>query len=91
MRALYLESLRTLLNTMICILIARAGIELNSDPLVWIAGLMWFSKIIAMMERRTTWRATKKKPTYRREFPKLNNAFTITDMDISNDLDNGRD
>ena len=88
MRALYLESLRTLLNTAICILIARAGIELNSDPLIWIAGLMWFSKI---MERRTTWRATKKKPTYRREFPKLNGAFTITDMDISNDLDNGRD
>ena len=36
MRALYLESIRTLLNTMICVLIARAGIELNSDPLVWI-------------------------------------------------------
>ena len=91
MRALYLESLRTLLNTMICILIARAGIELNSDPLVWIAGLMWFSKIIAMMERRTTWRATKKKPTYRREFPKLNKPFTITDMEIEDDLNNGRD
>ena len=91
MRALYLESIRTLLNTMICILIARAGIELNSDPLVWIAGLMWFSKIVAMMERRTTWRATKKKRTYRQEFPKLGTTFTITDMDVESDLNNGRD
>ena len=68
MRALYLESLRTLLNTMICILIARAGIELNSDPLVWIAGLMWISKIVAMSERRTTWNATKKRGYYREQF-----------------------
>ena len=91
MRALYLESIRTLLNTMICILISRAGVELNSDPLVWIAGLMWFSKIVAMMERRTTWRATKKKQTYRQEFPKLGTKFTITDMDVESDLNNGRD
>jgi len=91
MRALYLELSRTLLNTIICVLIARAGIELGSNSLVAIAGIMWLSKIIAMMERRTTWKATKKKSDYRKEFPKLNNAFTLTDMDVDTDLENGRD
>jgi hypothetical protein len=52
---------------------------------------MWFSKIVAMMERRTTWRATKKKQTYRQEFPKLGGRFTLTDMDVESDLNNGRD
>jgi hypothetical protein len=68
MRALTLEIIRTFINTIICILIATAGFELQSDPLVWIAGLMWISKIVAMSERRTTWNATKKRGYYREKF-----------------------
>mgnify|MGYP003139828062 CR=1 FL=1 len=68
MRALTLEIIRTFINTIICILIARAGFELQSDPLIWIAGLMWISKLVAMTERRTTWNATKKRSYYRKKF-----------------------
>ena len=70
MRALYLEVVRMTLNTLICILVFAAGIELDSNYLQAIAGVMWISKLIASTERRTTWNATKKKSSYREEFPK---------------------
>ena len=68
---MYLELTRMVLNTIICILIFSAGVELNSNYLQAIAGLMWISKLIASTERKTTWIATKKKSSYREEFPKM--------------------
>ena len=70
MRRLYLEILRSALNIIICILIFGAGIELESKFLQIIAILMWLSKMIASTERKTTWNATKKKPEYRKKYPK---------------------
>ena len=72
MRALYLETLRMLLNTVVCILIFGAGLELNSSYLQIIAVVMYLSHLIASIERRTTWNATKKKTDYRDKFPKKN-------------------
>ena len=72
MRALYLEVLRMLLNTIACILIFAAGY--NSDPqnpyLMILAIVMYLSQLIASVERRTTWNATQKKTDYREKFPK---------------------
>tara|TARA_A100001011_G_C13998119_1_gene710156 strand:+ start:453 stop:719 length:267 start_codon:yes stop_codon:yes gene_type:complete len=68
MRALYLELLRTTINTIVCILLLGAGIELQSNYLIIIAILTWLSKLIAMTERRTTWNATKKRGYYREQF-----------------------
>ena len=48
----------------------HAGLELNSNHLQAIAGLMWISHLIASTERKTVWDATKKKSSYREEFPK---------------------
>jgi hypothetical protein len=70
MRASYLEILRTLLNTIVCVLIFLAGVELKSNYLQAIAVIMYFSKLIANSERRTTWNATQKKSEYRDKFPK---------------------
>jgi len=70
MRALYLETFRMLLNTVVCILIFGAGLELGSSYLQVIALVMYLSQIIASMERRTTWNATKKKSDYREKYPK---------------------
>ena len=70
MRALYLETFRMLLNTVVCILIFGAGLELGSSYLQVIALVMYLSQIIASMERRTTWNATKKKSGYREKYPK---------------------
>jgi len=70
MRALYLEIFRATINTIICILIFGAGLELESNYLQLIAILMWLSKMIASTERRTTWNATLKKPEYRKKYPK---------------------
>ena len=70
MRALYLETFRMLLNTIVCILIFGAGLELNSYYLQIIAVVMYLSHLIASIERRTTWSATKKKTDYRDKFPK---------------------
>ena len=70
MRAVYLESLRMLLNTIVCLLIFGAGLELNSSYLQIIAIVMYISYLIASVERRTTWNATKKKDDYRDKFPK---------------------
>ena len=70
MRALYLEALRMLLNTVICILLFAAGIEINSIYLQILAVLMYASKLIASTERRTTWNATNKKTSYREKYPK---------------------
>jgi hypothetical protein len=70
MRASYLEILRTLLNTIICILLFFAGVELQSNYLQAIAIIMYFSKLIASSERRITWNATQKKSEYRDKFPK---------------------
>ena len=70
MRALYLETFRMLLNTVVCILIFGAGLELGSSYLQVIALVMYLSQIIASMERRTTWNATEKKSDYRKKFPK---------------------
>ena len=72
MRALYLETFRMLLNTVACILIFGAGLELNSSYLQIIAVVMYLSHLIASIERRTTWNATKKKTDYRDKFPKKN-------------------
>ena len=72
MRALYLETFRMLLNTVVCILIFGAGLELNSSYLQVIAVVMYLSHLIASIERRTTWNATKKKTDYRDKFPKKN-------------------
>ena len=72
MRALYLETLRMLLNTMVCILIFGAGLELNSSYLQIIGIVMYLSYLIASIERRTTWNATQKKSNYRDKFPKKN-------------------
>ena len=72
MRALYLEALRMLLNTIICILLFAAGIEIGSDYLQILAVLMYASKLIASTERRTTWNATNKKASYREKYPKQN-------------------
>ena len=66
MRALYLETLRMLLNTVVCILIFGAGVELGSAFLQIIAVIMYLSHLIAAIERRTTWNATKKKDYYRK-------------------------
>ena len=70
MRALYLEALRMLLNTLVCLLIFGAGLELDSSYLQIIAVVMYISYLIASVERRTTWNATKKKGDYRDKFPK---------------------
>ena len=70
MRALYLETFRMLLNTVVCILIFGAGLELNSSYLQIIAVVMYLSHLIASIERRITWNATKKKADYRDKFPK---------------------
>lgn len=70
MRALYLEALRMLLNTVICILLFAAGMEINSIYLQILAVLMYVSKLIASTERRTTWNATSKKTSYREKYPK---------------------
>jgi len=70
MRALYLETFRMLLNTVVCILIFGAGLELNSSYLQIIAVIMYLSHLIASVERRTTWNATQKKTDYRDKFPK---------------------
>ena len=70
MRALYLETFRMLLNTVVCILIFGAGLELNSSYLQIIAVVMYLSHLIASIERRTTWNATKKKSDYREKYPK---------------------
>ena len=70
MRALYLETLRMLLNTVVCILIFAAGIELESNYLQIIGVIMYLSYLIASVERRTTWEATKKKDDYREKYPK---------------------
>ena len=70
MRALYLETFRMLLNTIVCILIFGAGLELNSSYLQIIAVVMYLSHLIASIERRTTWNATQKKADYRDKFPK---------------------
>jgi len=59
-----------LLNTVVCILIFGAGLELGSSYLQVIALVMYLSQIIASMERRTTWNATKKKSDYREKYPK---------------------
>ena len=72
MRALYLEVLRMLLNTVVCILILGAGLELDSSFLQIIAVVMYLSHLIASIERRTTWNATQKKTDYREKFPKNN-------------------
>ena len=72
MRALYLETFRMLLNTIVCILIFGAGLELNSSYLQVIAVTMYLSHLIASIERRTTWNATQKKIDYRDRFPKKN-------------------
>ena len=72
MRALYLETFRMLLNTIVCILIFGAGLELNSSYLQVIAVIMYLSHLIASIERRTTWNATEKKTDYRDRFPKKN-------------------
>ena len=72
MRALYLEVLRMLLNTIVCILIFGAGLELDSSFLQIIAVVMYLSHLIASIERRTTWNATQKKTDYREKFPKNN-------------------
>ena len=72
MRALYLETFRMLLNTIVCILIFGAGLELNSSYLQIIAVIMYLSHLIASIERRTTWNATQKKTNYRDRFPKKN-------------------
>ena len=70
MRTLYLETLRMLLNTVVCLLIFGAGLELSSSYLQIIAVVMYLSHLIASVERRTTWNATKKKSDYREKFPK---------------------
>ena len=70
MRALYLETLRMLLNTVVCLLIFGAGLELDSSYLQIIAVVMYISYLIASIERRTTWNATKKKGDYRDKFPR---------------------
>ena len=72
MRALYLETFRMLLNTVVCILIFGAGLELQSSYLQVIAIVMYLSHLIASAERRTTWNATQKKSNYRDKFPKRN-------------------
>ena len=70
MRTLYLETLRMLLNTVVCLLIFGAGLELSSSYLQIIAVVMYLSYLIASVERRTTWNATEKKSEYREKFPK---------------------
>jgi hypothetical protein len=70
MRTLYLEVIRMLLNTIVCLLIFGAGLELDSSYLQIIAVVMYISYLIASVERRTTWNATKKKGDYRDKFPK---------------------
>ena len=70
MRTLYLEVLRMLLNTIVCLLIFGAGLEVDSSYLQIIAVVMYISYMIASVERRTTWNATKKKGDYRDKFPK---------------------
>tara|TARA_X000001036_G_scaffold18618_1_gene15717 strand:+ start:2871 stop:3056 length:186 start_codon:yes stop_codon:yes gene_type:complete len=59
-----------LLNTIVCLLIFGAGLELDSSYLQIIAVVMYISYLIASVERRTTWNATKKKGDYRDKFPK---------------------
>ena len=70
MRALYFEVLRTLSNTVVCVLIFLAGIELDSNYLQVIGIVMYFSHLIGLSGRRTTWNATQKKKAYRDKFPK---------------------
>tara|TARA_B100001115_G_scaffold115294_1_gene85622 strand:+ start:132 stop:299 length:168 start_codon:yes stop_codon:yes gene_type:complete len=54
----------------VCLLIFGAGLELNSSYLQIIAVVMFAGHLIASIERRTTWNATKKKGDYREKFPK---------------------
>jgi len=70
MRRMYLEIVRMILNTIICMLIFGAGLELNSNYLQVIALLMWMGHLIASTERNIVWNVTKKKSQYRRDFPK---------------------
>ena len=70
MRALYFEVLRTLLNTVVCILIFFAGIEIDSNYLQAIGIVMYFGHLIGLSGRRTAWNATQKKTEYRDKFPK---------------------
>ena len=72
MRTFYLESLRMLLNTVICILLFAAGLEGDNIYLQIIAVLMYVSKLVASTERRTTWNATNKKSSYREKYPRRN-------------------
>ena len=74
MRRMYLEIVRMVLNTIICMLIFGAGLELGSNYLQVIAVFMWMGHLIASTERKTVWDATKKKSSYREEFPKINNG-----------------
>ena len=68
MRRMHLEIIRMALNTLVSIALLGASIELNSDYLMIIAMLTWCSKFIAMMERSVTWRATRKKPSYKSQY-----------------------
>ena len=90
MRRMYLEIIRMTLNTIICLMIFGAGMELDSNYLHVIAILMWFSHIVASTERKTTWGATKKKSQYREEFPKFE-SFRLTDDEMMRELNSGRD
>ena len=90
MRRMYLEIIRMTLNTIICLMIFGAGMELGSNYLQAIAVLMWFSHIVASTERKTTWGATKKKTQYREEFPKFE-GFRLTDDEMMRELNSGRD
>ena len=90
MRRMYLEIIRMTLNTIICLMIFGAGMELSSNYLQVIAILMWFSHIVASTERKTTWGATKKKTQYREEFPKFE-GFRLTDDEMMRELNSGRD
>ena len=90
MRRMYLEIIRMALNTIICLMIFGAGMELSSNYLQVIAILMWFSHIVAITERKTTWGATKKKTQYREEFPKFE-GFKLTDDEMMRELNSGRD
>ena len=87
---MYLEIIRMALNTIICLMIFGAGMELSSNYLQVIAILMWFSHIVASTERKTTWGATKKKTQYREEFPKFE-GFKLTDDEMMRELNSGRD
>jgi len=73
MRALFLEVIRSALNIFICVFILKAGIDLESSYLIIASLLMFWSKIIAVTERRVTWEATKKKSFYVEKFRESEN------------------